>query len=76
MGNGGAAKYQSSVHHPGFISIQMYILKSAASHIALKFNKPISRFLMSRDSELVGFMWAIAQQVEPKTIGASRARRH
>jgi hypothetical protein len=30
----------------------MYIRKSAASRSALKFNKPISRFLMSRDNPL------------------------
>ncbi|MFA6205286.1 hypothetical protein, partial [Methylocystis sp.] len=40
----------STVHHSGVFSIQMYTRKSAAFRNALKFNRPISQFLMCPDS--------------------------
>jgi hypothetical protein len=40
----------STVHHSGVFSIQMYTRKSAAFRNALKFNRPISQFLMCPDN--------------------------
>ncbi|MGJ0561139.1 hypothetical protein, partial [Methylocystis sp.] len=40
----------STVHHSGVFSIQMYTRKSAAFRNALKFNRPISQFLMCPDT--------------------------
>lgn len=42
----------STVHHSGVFSIQMYTRKSAAFRNALKFNRPISQFLMCPDTRL------------------------
>ncbi|MGJ0531864.1 DUF1403 family protein, partial [Methylocystis sp.] len=66
----------STVHHSGVFSIQMYTRKSAAFRNALKFNRPISQFLMCPDTQWakVGGVQHDAASAHFFAAGASLAR--